>query len=144
MVRVNKVLDLLSLLILTQLSFGFPKPTVGTFKPSKVSCRLCWYLKSKSSYIKSNRWISGLIFLTVYHDNKSQFFRLNDACPDICGRRCRRRIRLCNGPYHLACAGQGRAEEFDDCPDLNNALEGRDHFTYWMSEFVYLEQARLV
>ena len=65
MVRVNKVLDLLSLLILTQLSFGFPKPTVGTFKPSKVSCRLCWYLKSKSSYIKSNRWISGLIFLTV-------------------------------------------------------------------------------
>ena len=66
MVRVNKVLDLLSLLILTQLSFGFPKPTVGTFKPSKVSCRLCWYLKSKSSYIKSNRWISGLIFLTVH------------------------------------------------------------------------------
>ena len=60
------MLDLLSLLILTQLSFGFPKPTVGTFKPSKVSCRLCWYLKSKSSYIKSNRWISGLIFLTVY------------------------------------------------------------------------------
>merc|ERR1712048_551507 len=48
----------------------------------------------------------------------------DDACPDICGRRCRRRIRLCNGPYHLACAGQGRAEEFDDCPDLNNAVQG--------------------
>lgn len=52
----------------------------------------------------------------------------DDACPDECNRRCRRRTRQCNGPYHLACAGQGRAEEFDDCPALNNANPGTGGF----------------
>lgn len=46
---------------------------------------------------------------------------LEEACPSVCGRRCRRRIRACHGPYQLACFGQGRAEEFDDCPALNNS-----------------------
>lgn len=45
---------------------------------------------------------------------------LQEACPDVCGRRCRRRIRSCHGPYHLACSGQGKAEDFDNCPALNN------------------------
>jgi len=47
----------------------------------------------------------------------------DEACPDVCGRRCQRRVRLCNGPYHLACVGQGRAEEFSDCDALNNAVQ---------------------
>ena len=57
-------------------------------------------------------------------NNKSLFFREDEACPDVCGRRCQRRVRLCNGPYHLACVGQGRAEEFSDCDALNNAASG--------------------
>ena len=56
-------------------------------------------------------------------NNKSLFFREDEACPDVCGRRCQRRVRLCNGPYHLACVGQGRAEEFSDCDALNNAVQ---------------------
>ena len=51
---------------------------------------------------------------------KNVNFRLQEACPDVCGRRCRRRIRSCHGPYHLACSGQGKAEDFDNCPALNN------------------------
>lgn len=45
-----------------------------------------------------------------------------EACPSICGRRCRRRTRACNGPYQLACVGQGKGEEFDDCPALNDQV----------------------
>ena len=69
------------------------------------------------------KWQSNLprVPISWFTINKSPFFREDDACPDECNRRCRRRTRLCNGPYHLACAGQGRAEEFDDCPALNNA-----------------------
>ena len=48
------------------------------------------------------------------------FFRQEEACPSVCGRRCRRRTRACNGPYQLACVGQGKGEEFDDCPALND------------------------
>lgn len=48
----------------------------------------------------------------------------SDSCPDVCGRRCRRRIRACGGPYELSCAGRGKAEEFDDCPALNSATTG--------------------
>ena len=49
---------------------------------------------------------------------------MQDACPEVCGRRCRRRIRACHGPFHLVCSGQGKAEEFDDCPALNNPTTG--------------------
>ncbi len=32
-----------------------------------------------------------------------------DACPEVCGRRCRLRQRACGGPYEVACKNKGRA-----------------------------------
>lgn len=43
---------------------------------------------------------------------------VSDACPDFCGRRCRKRVRYCNGPYNLICKGRGKPDDFDDCPEL--------------------------
>ena len=63
----------------------------------------------------------NLLLFSVHIAKKNNVnFRLQEACPDVCGRRCRRRIRSCHGPYHLACSGQGKAEDFDNCPALNN------------------------
>ena len=41
-----------------------------------------------------------------------------DACPEVCGRRCRVRRRSCSGPFVHVCQGRGRAFELEDCPAL--------------------------
>jgi len=45
---------------------------------------------------------------------------LDGGCPDICGRRCRKRTRYCHGPYLLICKGRGRGDDFENCPALED------------------------
>ena len=43
---------------------------------------------------------------------------LSRACPDVCGRRCKKRFRVCQGPYEDACT-DGKPEELSSCAALN-------------------------
>ena len=47
---------------------------------------------------------------------------VDDACPDVCGRRCRIRYRSCAGEYNLVCKGRGRAYDLEDCPELTEEM----------------------
>ena len=51
---------------------------------------------------------------------------IDDACPEVCGRRCRVRRRHCTGPYNLVCAGRGKAYQFEDCPALEDEANGNE------------------
>ena len=45
-------------------------------------------------------------------------FIFSRACPEVCGRKCKKRVRVCQGPYEVACS-DGKPEELSTCAALN-------------------------
>ena len=69
---------------------------------------------------KNNRGNFSLQAILLYNfDNYPiAFWDTFRACPEVCGRKCKKRVRVCQGPYELACS-DGKAEEFSTCAALN-------------------------